>query len=272
MRYPDGKGRIRRVRNIGKELLCIWKRLRGYSHDEKTALKRVTSFLTIKSTKTIRALNMLCRKGYSEDALVLGRSIFENLVHVNYIHQARSEFRAKLFERHFLIDFHKKAELYNSVGKSELAEYILSQTKQARVKAVKIKDNECERLKKRREKIDGRQWSCLSLKRMSEKTGLLPYYERFYAFSSLFAHPSSNTSVDYLIPGKSIRNRINDQSGGLNFWLEATLLTSYDVYSQLLEIFARLYCTDKRSEIESIRKKIIEGYRDKKWRIKIGKK
>jgi len=48
----------------------------------ESGLKYASSFLFAKSTKTFRALNILCQNGYGEDAAILARSVLENVINL----------------------------------------------------------------------------------------------------------------------------------------------------------------------------------------------
>ena len=53
-------------------------------------------FLVGKSAKTFRAIRILCGLGYGEDANILVRSLFENVLYIEYISKGDSKQRNEL--------------------------------------------------------------------------------------------------------------------------------------------------------------------------------
>jgi uncharacterized protein DUF5677 len=118
----------------------------------KTALEFVSIFLFPKTTKTFRALTVLCSSGYGEDAIILARCILENLICLTYIQKDESQHRVELFISYSEIDRKKKAEEIKDDP------YIIEFIEKTNVnfdhgfsendkKAIKMREDECEKIK-----------------------------------------------------------------------------------------------------------------------------
>jgi len=67
-------------------------------------LAKVSDFFLRKSTKTLDAICVLCEAGFPEDALVLGRTIFELSLHLKWIALPDSVEQRRLRAESFIYD------------------------------------------------------------------------------------------------------------------------------------------------------------------------
>ena len=217
-------------------------------------------FLLAKSTKTFRAIHLLCDKGYGEDAIILTRSLLENLISFAYISQPQSdeekEHRAKLFRGWLIIDFRRKIKKLKDADplkpqlEQSLKEIDLNGNIYANVN--KLHQEECQKLKESGKQLNKWSWSCLSLKDMANEIGLLdPYYNKVYSFYSQIAHPHPGGSIPYrkLSPnGKEVL--IYDAPS--SELVEEALVSSFDCYFKIVELTIRIFNLNPNKKMEEI--------------------
>jgi hypothetical protein len=85
---------------IGKE---IFPKVTSIEHTNNP-LARVSDFFLRKATKTLDAICVLCETGFAEDALVLGRTIFELSLHLKWIALPDSIEQQRLRAESFIYD------------------------------------------------------------------------------------------------------------------------------------------------------------------------
>ncbi len=230
--------------------------------DWKTALRVVSLFLFAKSTKTFRALTVLCSKGYGEDAVILARSILENLICLTYIQKDESQHRAELFMYHSFIDHKEKAEQIKD--DYCIKEYI----EQTNVKldddfegnynkAIKMRKDECEKIKKTQKyKVDRYSWSGLSIRDMAIETELKDfYYDQVYWLISQFSHPNPSASYTYLKikeDGLNIIDKPNEK------WVKQALTLGFDCYLKIILLVNEVFSLGFENEITKLGKEYVE--------------
>lgn len=191
-----------------------------------------------KSMKTARAIVILTRNGYGEDAVCLVRSMFENSVHLAYVFKEDSVHRADLFLKYGQLDFFKKVEALsgNPIShKTEIDELELLFAEEFR----KIKNEHGEKGVKKH------SWSCLSLRKMSESVGATAEYEKLYHFMSQYSHPHSQGLSDYCAAGS-----FNDSPG--SNMVEEALVFEISYLIQLLEITNKSYSFGFETTLEGL--------------------
>jgi hypothetical protein len=254
-----------------KKLLAIHKKLLDFVDsnfnkfpDDMGLKEAVCVLLFAKSTKTFRAIQHLCDppdRGYGEDAIILVRSLLENLINLAYIvkpqQEKEREERAELFESWLIIDYNrfKKGLKECSSLKTQLRQ-ILQKIDLNDVRYNKAKslfDKECERLEKNNYKTNKWSWSGLSLKWMAEEVGLLDlYYNVVYWEYSQIVHPHPGCIDSYIkrLPDGNL-NICDTPGSGL---VESALASSFDCYRQILRLINDIFSinlSDKLTEIEN---------------------
>lgn len=220
----------------------------------------VNIFLFAKSTKTFRALFILCHQHYGEDAAILARSILENLINLAYIEKEASEDRAELFVGYSILDNKKKVESIKndpSFEKLDIEKKFNNNLGKNLELSIKIHKTECKRIKKAgRYDIKKHSWSCLSIKDMAIETGLKsPYYDKVYWLISQFTHPHAGGSKGYLYKDKDGLT-INDLPSEI--WAEESLVVGFDCYSRILYLFNEIFRLGLEDEIKKIEKKYLK--------------
>lgn len=188
--------------------------------------QRLALAFALKSHKTFKAIIYLVKKGLPEPALVLVRSLFEDVVNLAYIAQ----------------DPHKLSSLFLNFSVIEKKFYLDN------LKEAGLLDKETERIWQKEfateyQNIEAdypnkRYWSGKNIKQMAEATGpeLTRTYYLLYVYSSGFAHGSSSLTLeDYLQPTKihSLKPLNKAQPNQLTTVLEL----AYNLFSHCLKIF-----------------------------------
>jgi len=254
-----------------KQLLEISKRLLELK-DNRYALEKVSignplqvvaTFLFTKSTKTFRAIFILCAEGYGQDAMILSRSIFENYVHLAYIDKKDSSNRALLFITYGVIDNYKKTEKikeFENVKKyygRNLQDEFIKRWGKGKTEAEEIRNTECAKIIKTfgKDKIDKNSWSLLSLRNMIKQIGDNRketeeiYYEQVYWWASQFCHPDINCSNDYFSEEENniiITDLPNDKN------VETALILGLEHYFMIAKITDKIIGLNLEKELDDL--------------------
>ena len=141
-----------------------------------------------KTITTFYSVCLLCKKGYGEDALVLTRTMLENLINYAYINKNPEE-NVMLY-----IDFDKVR------AKKRLNNYrTIFPEKNISKEEVEQIERDYEEVKEKY-KTDSciQTWSGKNLADMALKCGLQEYYRIIYPLASSYAHGNVETSISYI--------------------------------------------------------------------------
>jgi len=167
---------------------------RKIDREELGAEGIVLSFLFAKSYKTTKAALLLCKSGYPEDALILGRASFEAALWALYIFKDResAEEKAQAFIRYDAIDskraLHKLLDAYED--RDEFRAKLQEALKEVEKGLPKTED-ECKRICKLADK------TVLDLAKNAKLLHLL--YRSFYRESSSYTHSRIRSSNSYIL-------------------------------------------------------------------------
>lgn len=222
---------------------------------EGDALKITSDYLLKKSTKSLKAICELCTMDYGEDALVLGRTVFENSLTLAFIYKPESvelkDCFANLFILHYLSDQDKiKKDLEELKKKGKCREWIdkleNGESLQELVTANHEKDKTLRKrnhfVKKAQKYISERiqielrkdTWNLLSIKNTALLVGepYECYYHFVYWSLSKHVHPSVLGSYSYY--GKSTQQ---DEFGECG----RSLIISFDCYWRIVYTVNKIY-------------------------------
>ncbi|MEK7449081.1 MAG: DUF5677 domain-containing protein [Planctomycetota bacterium] len=211
-----------------------------------------------KSTKTYRAIQQLCNNGlgYGEDAIILTRSLLENLINLAYIanpqKEEEREHRAELFANWLLIDLKRKIDKsrHNDPLKLQLeAHFKRYQSIGADYdKMNELHKEECRKVKPNSDPSKNWSWSGLSLGGMAKdvdssipQTKLYTTYhnESYWLYSQIVhLHPGGCNSYMKSSPtGNGIV--IHDELGPE--WIKESLCSSFEYYSKIVELINNIF-------------------------------
>ena len=213
------------------------------------SFKIICLVLFTKSTKTFRAIQHLCGKGigYGEDAMILTRSLLENLINLAYIanpqQEEERERRAKLFANWLIIDLKRKIDGLpsNDPLKPQLEEHFKN-WQSIGVDYGKINElhqDECQKLRATGKQPNKRYWSCLSIKGRAEEVGLLPAYNGIYWICSKIAHPDPGVTNFYVNEMPDRNSIIYDTPNPT--LIEETLAFSFDYYIRMVGLINNIF-------------------------------
>jgi len=226
----------------------------------ESGLKYASSFLFAKSTKTFRALNILCQNGYGEDAAILARSVLENVINLAYMNEDDKQNRAELFIYHSFIDRKNKIKQIenNQYYPQNIEKKFTDKFEEVYKKAVKLQDYECKKIKSERKyNIKKQSWSCLSLANMAEETKLKElYYDQIYWLISNLSHPSDNASMNYIFENKNGGILINDMPS--DKWVEQSLILGFDCFYKMVQLVNDIFELNFDNKIRIMEKEYLK--------------
>ncbi len=145
----------------------------------------LAQFFLSKTVTSFYAVWTLCKNGYGQDAFIVLRTIFENLVNLSFVNQEPAK-RVPLFIEYDYIKAHKRLEDYESLYPEKSKEERIRQYIIARYE--KVKDNYPNK----------NRWSRISLFDMAKSCELENYYYMVYRLGSVFTHGGSDSTQDYI--------------------------------------------------------------------------
>lgn len=254
------------------KLLAIHKKLLDFvendvkntTHHTAPGFRDTCYVLFAKSTKAFRAIQHLCNNGigYGEDAIILTRSLLENLITLAYISNPQStderERRAKLFINWIIIDGNRLKDRLKDGDpvKAQLEQNlkIMDPNGEIYKKAKRLFQEQCCNICKSGRRQNKWSWSGLSIKDMAEEVGLLePYYNKVYWLYSQIVHPHPGGSSSYMKPNPSGEGVIicdTPNSG----WIEEALFSSFDCYRQILRVINNISNPSLNNRLAEIEK------------------
>lgn len=199
---------------------------------DKDMYKLSTLYFFSKSYKTYQAVKLLWEKGFTEDAFMLTRTIFELAMQAVYMAEKPTE-RAKRFIEHEQCVFHK---FYENLGKGGLGDWI------------KDRKNDVKPWKKQHEKYC-RQYSDIRAdnwwgrdiqKLINNNDDLKKRCTYFYSWASNYIHSTLFVAEDYITVAEQITpNCYPAVSGDHKIVVEAT-----DSFATIVRITSNAFGID----------------------------
>lgn len=198
---------------------------RGIKRDTLSQDLFLLCFFFTKASKTASAVVFLCRKGYTEDAFVLVRTIFEIVVKSLYIFKSDSIERARAFILYDKLDRKKQLKKIVDWNRKRMIE-----NREFEEELKKI-ETECNALEKDYQiSIDKVMWPKKSLEELSTEVDFANTYYTVYWLSSLYTHTSSRSSMSF----------VSETDKGLSFDIKPDEKLSKDVLIYLFNLFIRM--------------------------------
>lgn len=179
--------------SLCQELSFFAKDLLLARHVADSTYKTVVLALAAKTLKSYQSVLVLCGHGFGEPALMIVRSMFEDVVNAGYIHGSPVD-RSELFAEYDLIEKRRlRANLKRAQLWSEEQEADWQMNWEADYARIRPKF-----LTKRGE--DRTYWSGLNIRQMTEEIGksrpeegrrLVKFYYLLYTYASSYAHGGS---------------------------------------------------------------------------------
>lgn len=158
----------------------------------ETNHERLSQFFWGKTVTTFYAISALCDIGYGQDAIVLVRTMLENLINYRYINQEPEE-RGQLFIEFDYIKAKKRLRTYS----------VLFPEKEIDPEKIKvIEENYFSVIDNYpKSKSCFLQWSGKNNADMAKACDLENLYLMIYPLASSFAHGGSDSTIDYIQKG-----------------------------------------------------------------------
>ncbi|MGB8658208.1 MAG: DUF5677 domain-containing protein [Candidatus Zixiibacteriota bacterium] len=234
---------------------CVRKRI---TREELGAKGYVLSFLFAKSYKTTKAALLLCKSGYTEDALILARVNFEAALWALYIikDKENAEEKAQAFIKYDAIDRKERLQkiLNHYENNDEFKEKLREELGQVQ-KELPVTEDECKRVcKLAKKKVRELASESAIDSRLSQ---LL--YGSFYWESSNYTHNSIRSSNSYVsdTEGHIHFLLVPAEKGLRNVLVHLCLFLWYvmDRFNFLFELGLEKTLTDKFAELSDFCKK-----------------
>ena len=196
-----------------------------------------------KAYKTHRALQILCREGYGEDAAILLRALFELAVDTRYITRSSSQKRALRW-----LD-------YDAVTRYELARVVrddpyfaahrASAPEGGRIPSPIVADAQAaqteysfwSKIDEGGELLHPKSWSDKSRKQMARSMGWASHYVGLYALTSILAHSSVRAS-DHFVSLMPEDKLLVDVRPGAS-WIDHVLLSAHVYLSAVMRAWLK---------------------------------
>jgi len=204
-----------RCYDLAENLFNVAKELQNQLHTKKVSLDlagAILCFLFAKNLTTAEAVIVLCKKGYTKDALVLVRTVYEAALWVLDMFgeleltkekaiafiKDEPEDRKKTLENMLALTKENKVagKELNRKGTFYKMEEKFKEELQNRIKGA---DDEISKIEKEYQIRDSlRTYGRTKIYQLAENSGLLNVYYSFYWQSSLYAHNRPRSSISFM--------------------------------------------------------------------------
>src|SRR3989344_2247089 len=222
-----------------------------------SGLKEIlASFSVGKAYKTHKAILLLCRHGYGEDAAILLRSLFDLDVTLTYILNDKTDER---INRYFSHDWVARKKMYDYIvdkpdllgemeNKSQEYDSIGEVLKQAKIAEDKYRYN-----------IFG--WSDKSIKRMAEEIGRKNEYRTIYFLQSNIIHSTTRSINEYM---KVEGDGLTVMAGESTNWIENDLVGGLDFFFRIINTCNNLLKLEIDDQLQAISGRFVKAVEEKK--------
>ncbi|MBI3335762.1 MAG: hypothetical protein HY001_04680 [Candidatus Portnoybacteria bacterium] len=213
------------------------------------------AFIIGKAYKTHKAIMLLCKQGYGEDAFMLARTLFELMITTSYIFQDDSDERLM---RYMEYDWVTRKKMYDyAVTKDELSEAL--NKKVGHEKGGRGVINQVQTEYKRvmtKYKYNKNGWSDKSISGMAESIGRGDAYNTVYKLQCIVAHTNARSINEYMdLTNEGLVFNIgrNDDS------VEKTLVAAFDFLRSIIEEANKQFTWNLGVSLESLYEKYVQA-------------
>lgn len=188
-----------------------------------TATQAIVAFAITKGHKTHLAAMILCDKGFGQDAAILVRSLFELAVMTLYIHQDKTEERARRYLSH---DWVLRKKMYKYVqGKESIRKVMEEDPRHTPEHLQEIEEN----AKSAQETFEYYHfdWSDKKLIDMADAVGMKDVYETVYRLQSQLAHNATRSMNEYIFEKDG---GFVHETGISDKWIDEALVAAFHFY------------------------------------------
>ena len=223
------------------ELLGLADRMRKKLHKREVGdISRVTlHYLFAKSRDTYQSIQILCKTGFGRDALILVRSLLENLITILYMFQNKEKTEERITEW-IQCDLRERKILLDTIERQS-SDFFKIKRKWLRKKREIRKSYE-----QLPEKIKKKQgWVNKGYEQLAREVGLKEEYIYYRTLSSL-AHSTSASAKGYMLIDK---NRVVIQAGPGRKSIPDALVFSHRYFLMILDQVNSVFDLDEKENI-----------------------
>jgi hypothetical protein len=188
-----------------------------------------TAFAITKTLKTYKAVILLCRNEYGEDAFMLTRTLFELVITTSYILQDKTKKRLLRYLEH---DWVIRKKMYDYIATKDDLLDKLNQEANSRGETNTIENvkSEYEKVMKKY-KYNHTGWSDKSISKMAESVGRIDMYNTVYRLQCMMSHSNARSINEYV--EEKNEEFIMGYEG--TRWIEKTLILIFDLLFMIVE-------------------------------------
>lgn len=233
---------------IGKQLEDIATKAIG-----KITLKgdvdKFLAFSTSKGLKTFRALMLLCKNGYGQDAGILARSLFELSLCVEYVLKNDTESLTKRWLDHDKIF---RAQILDYAEKEKITDDLPNELNINNIENIKKEAQKAQETHKYKNK---NRWIDKKYSEMATDVGSQKAYDTVYKLLCNLQHSSPNSINEYF-KEKDIKGikGIEIDTGQSDAFIELSLIIAIDFYGVIVGDYIKNYKLSLSSDFDSHRK------------------
>lgn len=218
-------------------------------HDRNQRKVSLLIYSMAKGTKTHRAICLLCKKGFGQNAAMLGRSLFELLVNMGYIFNKDTEDRMNRYiSKHFVISSKYSDDIQKAVKEG--------------AKRVPNYPSENEMKKLTDEAIElttmSNEWSGKPIGKMAEEIQLKKTYDLLYRLISNIIHSTSSSFTDYFRFDTTNKNGILIDAGPSDKWVAEALSVAFTSYFHLCELWNQKLDWGIKNELKELEERFFQ--------------
>lgn len=234
-----------------EELLLLIKSIQTAGGYPNTKKNRIASAFLVKATKTLKAITILCKQGYGEDAVILSRSLFDMLVDILYITRFKLDTMADRYE---LYDDVWLAKAFSPKGKSRNLKKLIRQ----RERKLQPDDKTLEEINRKATKVMKRfkyrsdTWRPENLYNMAVKVKLGPLYQTMFKLHSQVVHTAPRIINNYAVINNGHLNYTYQPS---HKHISDALFSSFSHTFGILKVFNQLTHTLPQESLDMLETK-----------------
>ena len=212
----------------------------GYPFNKRN---RMASAYLAKAVKTNNAIVLLCRNGYGEDAEIISRSLFDQLVDLRYMLRYK---RDTMIDRYEFWDYVSREKMLSGNGSSRNMKKLLKERERKPVNGDEPNEEifKMAKIARKRFRYYGNTWRPKQLWEMAKRVNLLNEYRTMYNMNSQIAHTAPRVINNYAriikpetliyTPAQSHQNVKNALISG--FWQTLGILREFAFLTKTIDV------------------------------------
>ena len=204
--------------------------------DDTDPFSKITISYISKNLQTAKAVRLLCRMGFGQDALTQLRVMFEALIDFGYMRVDKRRVKDYTdFDLYYKLKLGRKLDKHKIKVEQEKWE---ARQKELQTKWNKVKQRFTYQNPKGKEVVFSR-WSGKDLRAMAEEIDLGKAYDYFYTYASGFVHSMAASANDYVL-GRE-QDSVVVEVGASETMISEALHTNQAILLDILEIINNEY-------------------------------